>query len=169
MPARYLARLTERRRTVTPLRVLVGAFLAAWWGTALLSGYRAVHQIREVGVGATGRVLLPGTRLSGSVATSGRTEGSLTLELVQGAVRETLAVVYLPRNRDAPMDPRSQRGRISVVVTPATIERFRPGAARLRATGLGSAQWLRVPPPTVREVEVEIPAVGERGRGPVER
>ena len=43
-----------------------------------------------------------------------------------------------------------------MIATAALLERFRPGPATLRATGLGSSQWLRVPPPEVRERYVEI-------------
>jgi hypothetical protein len=36
------------------------------------------------------------------------------------------------------------------------LARFEPGTATLRATAVGRPQWLRVPPPTVREQPVII-------------
>jgi hypothetical protein len=33
---------------------------------------------------------------------------------------------------------------------------FEPGAATLRASAVGRPQWLRVPPPTIREQSVSI-------------
>jgi len=36
------------------------------------------------------------------------------------------------------------------------LSRFHPGPARLRAVATGREQWTRVPPPTVRVIEVEI-------------
>lgn len=165
MAKRCLARLAQRPRTVTPLRVAVALFLCAWWGTALLSGYRAIYQIRSVELTVGERILRPGTRVQARIATSGRTYARLTLELVQGAHAETLAVRRVPGNRDGATDPRSRRASIVVSLTPELLARYEPGPARLRASGLGSSQWLRVPPPTVREVVVALPAGPPAGGG----
>ena len=45
---------------------------------------------------------------------------------------------------------------MAVVVTPELLGRFEPGAALVRATAHGRSQWLRTPPPEVREVAIEI-------------
>jgi hypothetical protein len=78
------------------------------------------------------------------------------LELVQGAVAETLAVGTLPRNKNASYDPWPQRASASIVLTPAHRVAFKPGAAIVRATANGGMQWLRTPPPTIKEQRVEI-------------
>ena len=40
----------------------------------------------------------------------------------------------------------------------AMLDGFEPGTAMLRATAVGRPQWLRIPPPTVREQPVTIAA-----------
>jgi hypothetical protein len=74
------------------------------------------------------------------------------LELVQGAVAETLGCP----NENASYDPRPKRASASVVLTPASLAPFKPGLALVRATANGGMQWLRTPPPTIREQRVEI-------------
>ena len=43
-------------------------------------------------------------------------------------------------------------------LTPTMLDGFEPGTAMLRATAVGRSQWLRIPPPTVREQPVRIAA-----------
>jgi hypothetical protein len=47
------------------------------------------------------------------------------------------------------------------VVTPELLARFASGAAVVRATAHGRPQWMRTPPPEVREVAVEIGPQGQ--------
>jgi hypothetical protein len=53
-------------------------------------------------------------------------------------------------------DPRPKYGSVVVTLTPAMLSDFEPGTATLRASAVGRPQWLRVPPPTIREQSVSI-------------
>lgn len=48
------------------------------------------------------------------------------------------------------------RGSQIVSVTPEMLARFATGPATLRAAATGRAQWLRTPPPKMREIPVVI-------------
>ena len=80
----------------------------------------------------------------------------IQLEIRQGAHSEVLARQPLAGNEYGFFDPRPQEASQQVALTPEVLARFQSGAARVRATGFGTSQWLRVPPPVVREMAVEI-------------
>ncbi len=124
---------------------------------ALVSGHRAIWQVQRLDVRASDAVLRPGVRLSAAIRSSGRAPTAVRLELVQGSHAELLAEQELPGNRNPAMNFLPRRDSVAVIATAALLARFQPGTAVLRATGLGSSQWLRVPPPEVREVAAEIP------------
>jgi hypothetical protein len=124
--------------------------LACW------AGYRAIAQVQRLELSAPERVLRGGASVRADVVSSGRATVDVTLEMVQGARAETLGTRYVPTSGNPAYDPRFRRGSLSVVVTPEVLARFRPGAAFLRATARGRSQWLRTPPPEVRELPVEI-------------
>jgi hypothetical protein len=163
MPERYLGRLTTpvtARRKM--MRSAAGLGLAVWCAVAVTSGWRAIFQVRSVELSAAGRELKPGSPVRARIVTSGRAFAHLDVALVQGAHRELLASRLVPHNADPPGDPRPQRASVEVVLAPEVLARFKPGPARLRAVGIGSSQWFRVPPPTVRELPVEIAASPRR-------
>jgi hypothetical protein len=165
MEERYLGRLTAPASTGRKVfRAAAGLFLGTWWSVAGIAGWRAIFQVRTLEVSASERVLRPGTTVRAHIATSGRTVAHLNVALVQGAHRELLASRFVPSNRDAQSDPRSQHASVAIALTPDLLARFRPGAARLRAVGLGSSQFLRVPPPTVREIAVQVADGGREPR-----
>ncbi|MFL5579014.1 MAG: hypothetical protein ACJ8AO_01475 [Gemmatimonadaceae bacterium] len=124
---------------------------------ALVSGHRAIWQVQRLNVRASARVLRPGTRLAAAIQSSGRTRAAVVLELVQGDRTELLAEKGLPGNHNPAMNFLPRRDSVVVLVTPAMLAGFAPGRVTVRATGHGSAQWLRVPPPEVRELAAEIP------------
>jgi hypothetical protein len=138
------------------LRWIILPLVAVHIVLATFSGYRAIWQIRRLDVRASNAVLHPGDTVGLELESWGRVEADAQLELVQAGVAETLATKFLPRNRNASYDPRPQRGAASVVLTPSTLARFTPGSAILRATAYGSMQWLRTPPPTIREQRVRL-------------
>jgi hypothetical protein len=157
MTERYFGRLTApvpARRKV--FRLAAGLFLGTWWSTALCSGYRAIWQVHGVEVSASDAALTPGTTVRARIVTSGRTFAHLNVALVQGAHLELLASRLVPASRAAQTDPRSRHASVSIVLTRAVLSRFHAGPARLRAVGLGSSQFLRVPPPEIREIPVQI-------------
>jgi hypothetical protein len=140
------------------LRWVILPLLAVHVTLASISGYRAIVQIYRLDIRASDTRLRPGTALGFDLITSGRAESGAQLALIQGTIVETLAVRYLPRNGNASYDPRPQRGSATVILTAAQLAAFTPGPAIVRATAYGSMQWLRTPPPTVRERRVEIVA-----------
>jgi hypothetical protein len=123
-----------------------------------LSSYRAWVQIKELTLSTTSTTLRPGVVVRSNLASWARTESDARIELVQGPRVVMLGEVYLPRNHEPVFDPRPQHGSVVVALTPPLLEGFEPGTATLRATALGRPQWLRVPPPTVREQPVTIQA-----------
>ena len=123
---------------------------------ALWSGYRAVVQVQKLELNATSSVLGDGSTIHVGVVSSGRATVDVLLEMIQGVRAETLGVQRVPAGSSPAYDPRFRRGEMSVVVTPDLLARFTPGSARVRATAHGRPQWMRTPPPEVREVTVQI-------------
>jgi hypothetical protein len=90
------------------------------------------------------------------VVSSGRTFVTVRLELVQGSHSETLAELRVAPNRWSVYDPRARVATMTPSFTTEFLAQFRPGPAILRATGTGGPQWLRTPPPEVREIPVVV-------------
>lgn len=80
----------------------------------------------------------------------------MQVDLIQGTHSERLLKLHLMGNELAFFDPRKQHASGSAVLTSQTLSRFQPGPARLRAVATGRHQWMRLPPPTMREMAVEI-------------
>jgi len=121
-----------------------------------LSSYRAWVQIKGLTLSTTSTTLTPGVILRSDLSSWARTESDARIELVQGARVAMLGEVYLPRNHEPVFDPRPQHGSVIVTLTPAMLAEFNAGPAVLRASAVGRPQWLRVPPPTIREQPVSI-------------
>ena len=79
------------------------------------------------------------------------------VELVQGLHSDTLATLKIRSNSEPVLDPRSRTDSLSVTLTTAMIARFQKGPAVVRVTANGRRQFLRLPPPEVRTLSVEIP------------
>jgi hypothetical protein len=94
--------------------------------------------------------------VSTAVVGSGRTQVDVEVELIQGTYSERIQHLHLTGNNLAFFDPRAQHRSDSVLLTSETLSKFPPGPARLRAVPTGREQWTRLPPPTVRELDVEI-------------
>lgn len=148
--------LQEQARPIALLKKAILTLLALCFVTALVSGYRAYYQVRSLELELAGPVLRNGSVIQIAVAGSGRTTIDVQLELIQGAQSETLMVLRVPGNEWASFDPRPRRASQKVVLTPELLARFADGEAKVRATATGRRQWTRLPPPTVRESEVEI-------------
>jgi hypothetical protein len=100
--------------------------------------------------------LSAGSIVQTSLVSSGRTTVDVEVDLVQGAYSERLIELQVRGNELGFFDPRTRRGSESATVTAQTLLHFQPGRARLRAVATGRHQWFRLPPPTVRELDVEI-------------
>jgi hypothetical protein len=147
---------TREARPLALMRKAVLALLALCLVTALSSGYRAYHQVYHLGIHLSESTIRNGSAIQVEVAGSGRTTVDVRVELIQGDHSETLAVQQVRGNEWASLDPRAREASQRVVLTVEQLARFRPGPATVRATATGRPQWLRLPPPTVREEAVEI-------------
>ena len=120
-----------------------------------MSAHRAYIQVRSLEFNAP-KSLSSGTVVETLLVSSGRTTVDVEVELIQGAHSERLFAMQLRGNQWGFWDPRARHGSQGVTLTPETLSKFRPGAARLRSVATGRPQWMRLPPPTVRELEVEV-------------
>ena len=121
-----------------------------------LSSYRAWVQIKELTLTTTSPTLAPGVVVQSNLVSWARTESDARIEIVQGKRVSMLGEVYLPRNHEPVFDPRPKSDSVVVKIEPAMLAEFESGPAVLRASAVGRPQWLRVPPPTVRQLPVVI-------------
>jgi len=120
-----------------------------------VSSHRAYFQVRSLELSAP-HTLSVGSLVNTSVVGSGRTQVDVEVDLIQGTHSERLLNLHLTGNELAFFDPRTQHGSDSVAITAEMLSKFQPGPARLRAVATGREQWTRLPPPTVREMEVVL-------------
>ena len=154
--ASRLAPFHESPRSLRVLFWIILPFAVAHVILATISGYRAIVQVYHVELATDAPTLRAGTTVAIAVATSGRTTVDAELELIQATHAETLAVLRVHDHTNASYDPRTIHAARRVTLTSEQLAHFAPGPARLRVTANGRSQWLRVPPPVVREQAVEI-------------
>ena len=145
-------------RDARPILWLKRAFLVvivALLAIGMVSSHRAYFQVRNLELNAP-QVLTSGSVVQTSVVSSGRTTVDVVVELIQGTHSERLMNLHLRGNELGFFDPRTRHGSDSVMLTPEILSTFQPGTARLRSVATGRHQWFRLPPPTVREMSVEI-------------
>ena len=145
----------EPRSSVWMKRAIV-AVLVFHAPLAMWSGYRAIVQVFALDLRVAGPVLRAGSTVGFRVVTSARTTVDVTLEVVQGERARTLATRRVPGNRNPAYDPRPRRDSLALGLPPETLAALAPGPAVIRATAVGRSQWLRLPPPTVREAAVTV-------------
>jgi hypothetical protein len=121
----------------------------------MVSAHRAYFQVRSLDLNAP-QLLTAGSVVQSSVISSGRTACDVVVDLIQGTHSERLLKLHLSGNELGFFDPRTQHGSDSVKLTPEILSKFQPGSARLRSVAIGRHQWFRLPPPTVRELDVVI-------------
>lgn len=133
-------------------QLIVGTYLVI----GLIAGYRMWFQVRSLEVHSSDSILRPGSTIETNLGSYARTPIEVRLELIQGAHAETFALLHLPDNDWAFLDPRPRQASQTNVLTADVLRRFEKGRALVRATAVGRPQLSRTPPPVVREVEVEI-------------
>ncbi|MEK6335464.1 MAG: hypothetical protein AABM67_10985 [Acidobacteriota bacterium] len=146
-------------RSAWPLVFLKRAcviLLSIYLVIGLISAYRAFYQVRSLELRARDSILRNGSSVETSVVSYARTTVDVRLELIQGTHTETVNTLRVPGNEWAFFDPRNQKGAQTTVLTGDVLRRFQPGKAQLRATAIGRHQWMRLPPPVIRELEIEI-------------
>ena len=122
----------------------------------LFASYRAWVQIRSLDLIVPRKELRIGDTIRVNTVSWARTWVDVDLVLVQGTRVDTLAAHQIPKNHDASIDPRWRRDSIIVVMTPLSLAGYNSGDATLRARAIGGPQWLRTPPPLVRESLVSL-------------
>lgn len=138
------------------VRRLVAVVVAVHVVIGALSAWRALVQVRGLDLRLATPVVGDGSAIDVAVVSSGRVPVSVRLEMLQGAHAETLGVRRVPASAWSFYDPRPRRAAMSVVPSSAVLARFAPGPGRVRAVARGTRQFLREPPPAVREVAVRI-------------
>lgn len=144
------SRLTRVVWRVLIIIALIYLSLGIW------SSYSAWVQVRKLDVTLASPNLRPGMPAIVRVVSSGRTFVTVRLELSQGSHSETLAEMRVAPNHWSVYDPRSRPATMTPTFTTEFLAHFQPGPAVLRATGTGGPQWLRTPPPVVREIPVVV-------------
>ncbi|HEX3251499.1 MAG TPA: hypothetical protein VHS05_18835 [Pyrinomonadaceae bacterium] len=121
----------------------------------MVSSHRAYFQVRSLELKAP-HTLAPGSSIEAAVVSSGRTTVDVDVDLIQGTHSERLFTYRLRGNELGFFDPRTKNASRNIILTSDFLAKFQPGAARLRSVATGREQWTRLPPPTVRELEVEL-------------
>ena len=131
---------------------IIGAFLLI----GALSTYRAWYQVKSLGLHAD-PILRAGSVIKTNVVSYARTPLDVRVELVQDSHSEVIGTYQIGANAWPFFDPRTRRVAQRTFITQGVLRQFHKGSAQIRATATGRPQWTRVPPPLVREFEVEIP------------
>ena len=136
--------------------LVIGVVLVTYVLPGLFSSYRAWVQIRSLDLIVPRRDLRVGDTIRVKTVSWARTWVDVDLVLTQGNRIDTLATHEIEKNHNASIDPRWRRDSMVVVLTPALLAGYNPGAATLRAHAIGGPQWLRTPPPLIRESHVQL-------------
>jgi hypothetical protein len=146
-------------RDATAMRLLKRAsaiFVIAFVALGLFSGFRALVQVLGLELKVSDAILRPDTELSVEALTSGRVAVSVSLLFTQDGAATELDDILVIEDSDPSFDPRFKRGRVTLRIPPELLADFHPGPLVIRAIARGGPQWLRTPPPTVREVTVTV-------------
>jgi hypothetical protein len=122
----------------------------------LFSAYRAWVQVRSLELIVPCKEIRAGDTVRVRAVSWARTRVHFDLQLVQGTRSTTLAAHVIPDNHNPSIDPRWRRDSIVVVLTPRLLVGYDPGVDALRASAIGGPQWLRTPPPLIRETPVTL-------------
>jgi hypothetical protein len=155
-------RLSQEWIGFTILRRITIAAVAFQLSIGAVSGYRAIVQVYDVEIQTDSPLIRPGSQILARVSTSGRTYVDARVELVQSGRSDTLGTMRIQSNKASFYDPRPQRVAFTVTIPRDALSRFSPGRAVIRAVAEGHSQFLRVPPPKVREVAIVLASSGDR-------
>jgi hypothetical protein len=148
--------LIKERRAIVLLKRASLLLLGIYAVILMIAGYRAYYQVASLELQPADSILRSGSTVRTTVISYARTPVEVRLDLIQGTHSETLAIQHVPDNEWALFDPRRRQASQTVLLTEGVLKRFERGQARLRATATGRPQWMRLPPPLVRELGVEI-------------
>ena len=122
----------------------------------LFSSYRAWVQVRSLELIVPSKEIRSGDTIRVNTVSWARTYVYVDLLLIQGSRADTLATHEIAKNRNASIDPRWRRDSMIVVLRQPLLKGYDRGAATIRVTATGGPQWLRTPPPLVRETPVQL-------------
>lgn len=148
--------LSREPRSFVWMRRCLGLLITIALIDGAISSYRAWVQVYTLSIATDESVLAPGATIQVRVVTSGRTLVQLRVELIQSSATEALLIHDVEPHDDPGLDPRARRVGLTAAVPMALWCRFHQGPALLRVTAMGRPQWLRTPPPTVRELSVTL-------------
>ena len=137
-------------------RSVIAVALVTYIIPGLFSSYRAWVQVHSLDLSVPRREIQSGDTVRVNTISWARTYVYVDLLLVQGAHAETLAVHEIPKNHNPSIDPRWRRDSINLVLTDALLRGFNPGPAKIHVSAEGGPQWLRTPPPLIREAAVQL-------------
>jgi hypothetical protein len=137
-------------------RTIIIVVLATYVVPGVFSSYRAWVQVHSLDLLVPHRELRPGDTIRVNTVSWARTWVDVELLLVQGVRADTLATHRIPKNHNASIDPRWRRDSIIVVLSRPQLAGYDRGPATLRARAIGGPQWLRTPPPLLRESAVQL-------------
>ena len=147
------------RKSIVPrwiVWLLVSIVLVTYVVPGLFSAYRAWVQVRSLELVVPRSEVRLGDTIRVRAVSWARTRVRFDLQLVQDARSRTLATRVIPDNYNASIDPRWRRDSIVVVMSQTLVAGYDSGAATLRANAIGGPQWLRTPPPLVRQLRVNL-------------
>jgi len=145
-------------RDAKPIAIIKRFFLlvvVGLLGIGAVSSYRAYVQVRSLEITAE-KQLSAGSAINVDVTSSGRTPVDVKVELIQGSTVETLFVLHVRGNELGFFDPRPRHASQTGYLTNYLLSPFSSAPAIIRATAVGRPQWMRLPPPTIRELIVEV-------------
>ncbi len=149
-------------------RSVIALVLVMYVIPGLFSSYRAWVQIHSLELIVPRPNLRVGDTVRVNTVSWARTWVDVDLVLIQGSRADTLAWHEIPKNHNASIDPRWRRDSMNVVMLPSILRGFAQGPATIRAKAIGGPQWLRTPPPLIREYSVQLtPALLDAGNGHV--
>ena len=120
------------------------------------SANRSWTQVRSLDLSAPPGAVRTGWTPRISVVTSGRATITVYVTLVQGGRTDTISVHRVGAHRNGFWNPRFISRSFSPSVGAGQAARLSGGRATLRAEARGVAQWLRDPPPVVREIPIVV-------------
>jgi hypothetical protein len=134
---------------------ITAAVVVGYLAIGSVSAFRAIVQVYSVNITAP-RTIESGDSIATVVKSSGRVPVQVTVELIQQGIVDTLSTRKVPENGNPIFDPRPRTVTFSVLTNPDVLSRFQPGPAVLRSIARGRSQFLRVPPPKMSVIGVEV-------------
>lgn len=151
----FETRAIPEARGIVLLKRVFTIIVSVYLVIGMISAYRAFYQVRSVEI-QSADVLQSGSVISTNVVSYARGPVDVRLELVQDGQSATIAAMRVRGNEWGLLDPRTQRGSQSIVLTDDVLIQFANGKAIVRAIAIGRPQWGRLPPPLIRERVVSI-------------